>query len=100
MESSAAGDAAACPCAEEQFVEQRTERLPDRVAAGLRNGSGSAARNSAPCGGYVRSTRRNHTSAIGSLASTFHLPVYTQPVGFGRPANLQAPLAGPDGNSW
>ncbi len=24
---------------------------------------------------------------------------YTQPVGFGRPATLQAPLAGPDGKS-
>jgi len=26
-------------------------------------------------------------------------PDYTQPVGFGRPAILQAPFAGPDGNS-
>ena len=25
--------------------------------------------------------------------------LYTQPVGFGRPAILQAPFAGPDGNN-
>lgn len=24
---------------------------------------------------------------------------YTQPVGFGKPANLQEPFAGPDGNN-
>lgn len=28
------------------------------------------------------------------------LGVYTHPVGFGRPAILHAPFAGPDGKSW
>ena len=40
---------------------------------------------------------------LGSKIASFLEPQatfgYTQPVGFGRPAILQAPLPGPDGNS-
>ena len=88
----------ACFCAKTDqalFAERRLGRRPNDWRRKLKRAGMNPALSRIP----MLFVAKARVALPTEMQTALEIPPYTQPVGFGRPAILQAPLPGPEGKS-